>query len=88
LLYFLVQVNMGSGYETTHRYIGPTSLDPAFNGNGYFDFTLSVVDLSAFDGTDEVRFVASWDQASAGAENFFVWRGSSVTVPGSLRRSP
>lgn len=81
LLEFLVQVNTGSGYVTTHFYNGPTSLDPAFNGNGYFDFTLSLVDLSSFSATDEVRFYARWDQASAGAENFFVWRGSSVSVP-------
>jgi hypothetical protein len=56
-------------------------LDPAFNGNGFFDFTLSTIDLTSFAATDIVRFDTRWYRASDGAENFFVSRGVDVPEP-------
>lgn len=57
------------------EYVGPGNLDPAFNGNGYFDFVLSTIDLTPFADGDTVAFRASWTQATDGAENFFVFTG-------------
>jgi PEP-CTERM motif len=60
---------------------GPASLDPNFNGNGYFDFLLKTVDLSSFASNAIVTFRAAWDQASDGAENFFLVRSTTTQVP-------
>ncbi len=53
----------------------------AFNGNGFFDWTLSTIDLSQYAGTDKVTFHAAWDNASDGPENFFLYKGPVVPVP-------
>jgi len=56
-------------------YLGPDALlDPINNGNGFFDFLLSTVDLSAYADSAVVVFRAAWSGASDGAENFFVVR--------------
>jgi hypothetical protein len=75
--YFRVFVNGVQQYE----YEGDGVLDPAFNGNGFFDFTLSTIDLTSFAATDIVRFDTRWYRASDGAENFFVYRGVDVPEP-------
>jgi len=77
---FEVNVNSGAGYVTRFLYTGPGSLAPEFNGNGYFDYTLSTIDLSSFAAGDLVQFRAVWDQATDGAENFFVSR-QVVAIP-------
>lgn len=69
-----------------YQYTGPGSLDPNFNGNGYFDFLLKTVDLSSFADSAVVTFRAVWHQATDGAENFFLVRhgpGTSVPEPGT-----
>jgi hypothetical protein len=65
---------------------GPTVIDPTFNGNGFFDFILKTVDLSSFADSAVVTFRAAWDNASDGAENFFLVRHTpttSVPEPGT-----
>ena len=84
LLRFEVNVDrlsVAGGFVTEFLYTGPGSLNPAFNGNGYFDFTLNQIDLTSYAVGDLVQFRAVWDQASDGAENFFVYRGALPPIP-------
>lgn len=62
-------------------YYTDTLLDPAFNGNGFFDFTLRTIDLTAYAADAIVTFRAHWNNATDGAENFFVFRDSTTEVP-------
>lgn len=62
-----------------YNYVGPTNIgNVANNGNGYADWTLGLVDLSAFAG-HTFAFHAQWSGASDGAESFFL-----VPVPGPI----
>lgn len=65
---------------------GGFNIGAAFaNGNGYFDWYLSTIDLTSFSDTDVVIFHAVWDHASDGAENFFlVRREAEVPEPATL----
>lgn len=84
LLRFEVNVDrlsVAGGFVTEFLFVGPSSLAPAFNGNGYFDYTLNTIDLTSFAAGDLVQFRAVWDQASDGAENFFVYRGALPPIP-------
>jgi hypothetical protein len=68
-------------------YTGPTVIGGVSNnGNGYADWTLRTVDLSAFDDDDEVVFHAVWDNASDGGESYFLipQDGQVVPEPASL----
>lgn len=57
-----------------YQYTGPGSIgNPlANNGNGFGDWLLNTFDLSALVPTDNIRFHAVWDNASDGAESFFL----------------
>lgn len=66
---FEVIVNGVVAYD----YVGPTNIgNIANNGNGFADWTLGVVDLSGFAPNSTVLFHAVWNNASAGAESFFL----------------
>ena len=63
-----------------YNYIGPTVIGGVNNnGNGFGDWSLGVIDLSGFAQTATVLFHAVWNNASDGAESFFI-----VGVPGPL----
>jgi hypothetical protein len=51
------------------------------NGNGFADYTLSTVDLSGLPTTDQILFHAVWNNASDGAESFFL---VPQAVPGPI----
>jgi hypothetical protein len=62
-----------------YNYVGPTNIGSVNNnGNGFADWTLSAVDLTGLAGTATVLFHAVWNNASDGAESFF------LVVPGPL----
>jgi hypothetical protein len=64
-----------------YNFVGPASIDPLNNGNGFGDYTLGVIDLSLFAPTDTVLFHAVFDGASDGAESFFIVGSSPTAVP-------
>jgi len=71
-----------------YNYIGPTVIgDVDNNGNGYADWTLGVIDLSALSGTDGILFHAVWNNAVDGAESFFLIQASAAHVPEPLTLS-
>ena len=56
-----------------YNYVGPTVIGGiANNGNGYGDWTLSTISLAGRAPTDTVLFHAVWNNASDGAESFFL----------------
>ena len=62
-----------------YNYVGPTNIGGVNNnGNGCADWTLGTVDLTGLAGTATVLFHAVWNNASDGAELFF------LVVPGPL----
>jgi len=57
------------------------------NGNGFADWTLSTVSLAGLLPTDQVLFHAVWNNASDGAESFFIVPGTptpQIPEPGTL----
>jgi hypothetical protein len=60
-------------------FTGPASIAPGNNGNGFADYTLSPISLVGLAPTDTVLFHAFWNNASDGAESFFL-----VSVPSPL----
>jgi len=63
-------------------YNGPTVIGGVNNnGNGFADWTLRTVDLSAFAPGDTVVFRAVWNNASDGGESYFLVPQSVPTVP-------
>jgi hypothetical protein len=82
-----IDVNTSKGEETLqlfevintdtnavlYNYVGPHLIgDAANNGNGFGDFALGIVDLSALADTTHILFHAKWDGASDGGESFFL----------------
>ena len=66
---FQVIVNGAVIYD----FVGPTNIGTvANNGNGFADWTLGTIDLSAFADTATVLFHAVWNNASDGGESFFI----------------
>ena len=56
----------------------------ANNGNGYGDWTLGNVNLTGLAATDTVQFHARWQNASDGAESFFLFSTAApVPEPGT-----
>ena len=84
------------GFEEIYNFTGPEIIGTgSSNGNGFADWTLESIDLSSYADDALVYFNAVWDNASAGAESFFlVDRGATcsptdesctpVPEPGSL----
>ena len=63
-----------------YNFVGPAVIGNVNNnGNGFGDWSLGVIDLSGFAQTATVLFHAVWNNASDGAESFFI-----VGVPGPL----
>ena len=63
-----------------YNFIGPALIgNVANNGNGFGDWSLGVIDLSGLAQTATVLFHAVWNNATDGAESFFI-----VGVPGPL----
>ena len=56
-----------------YNYVGPTVIGGiANNGNGYADWTLGTINLSGYAVNTTVLFHAVWNNASDGAESFFL----------------
>ena len=56
-----------------YNYVGPTNIGNILNnGNGFADWVLGTVSLAGQDATDGILFHAVWNNASAGAESFFL----------------
>jgi hypothetical protein len=56
-----------------YNYVGPTNIGNVLNnGNGFADWVLGTVSLTGQDATDGILFHAVWNNASAGAESFFL----------------
>jgi hypothetical protein len=65
-----------------YSFVGPAPIGNVNNnGNGFADWTLGTIDLSAFADTATVLFHAVWSNASDGAESFFIVGASPVPVP-------
>ena len=63
-----------------YNFVGPALIgNVANNGNGFGDWSLGVIDLSGFAQTATVLFHAVWNNATDGAESFFI-----VAVPGPI----
>ena len=64
-----------------YNFVGPADIGHiSNNGNGWADFTLSTVNLAGLPSTDQILFHAVWNNASDGAESFFLLPGA-VPVP-------
>jgi LPXTG-motif cell wall-anchored protein len=78
LLLFEVIINGAVAYD----YIGPTDIgDVNNNGNGFADWTLGTVSLAGLAPGSTVLFHAVWNNASDGAESFFLVPTTTVTTP-------
>lgn len=53
----------------------------ANNGNGYGDWTLGSINLTGLAPTDTVQFHAKWQNATDGAESFFLFSTPTPPVP-------
>ena len=61
------------GFDEKYNFIGPSVIGTvASNGNGYGDWTLEMIDLSSYAPTALVYFRAFWNNASDGAESYFI----------------
>ncbi len=61
------------GFEEIYTFTGPELIGTgSSNGNGFADWTLESIDLSSYADDALVYFNAVWDNASAGAESFFL----------------
>jgi hypothetical protein len=68
-----------------YNYVGPTVIgNVANNGNGFGDWFLGTVDLSSYAANATVLFHAVWNNATDGAESFFLVKSSAVPEPGTL----
>ena len=70
-----------------YNFIGPTNIGNVNNnGNGFADWTLGDISLAGLAPTDTVLFHAVWNNASDGAESFFLVGapGPNVPEPGTL----
>ncbi len=76
----LFKVTVGTD---TFTYTGPTNIAGGINnGNGFFDWRLSTINLNGYNANTVVTFQAVWTNASDGAENFFLIP-SAVPEPGT-----
>ena len=65
-----------------YDYIGPTVIGGVNNnGNGFADWTLNTVNLAGHASTDLILFHAVWNNASDGAESFFLVPQTPVSTP-------
>jgi hypothetical protein len=76
----LGRANSASPYTALFTFTGPAPIgNVANNGNGFADWTLNSVNLAGLPSTEQILFHAFWNNASDGAESFFL-----VPVPGPL----
>ena len=79
----LARSNSLSPYSVLYNYVGPTNIGNINNnGNGFADFTLNTVSLAGLASTSQILFHAVWNNASDGAESFFLV--STLPVPGPI----
>ena len=62
-----------SPYSVLYNFVGPTNIGNVNNnGNGFADWTLNTVSLAGLPSTEQILFHAVWNNASDGAESFFL----------------
>ena len=67
-----------------YNYVGPTAIGSVNNnGNGWADWTLGTISLAGLPSTEQILFHAVWNNASDGAESFFLVSSINV-VPGPI----
>jgi len=67
-----------------YDYVGPTAIGSVNNnGNGWADWTLGTISLAGLPSTEQILFHAVWNNASDGAESFFLVSSINV-VPGPI----
>jgi hypothetical protein len=67
-----------------YNYVGPTNIGSVNNnGNGWADWTLGTISLAGLPSTEQILFHAVWNNASDGAESFFLVSSANV-VPGPI----
>ena len=72
-----------SPYSVLYNFVGPTNIGNVNNnGNGFADWTLNTVSLAGLPSTEQILFHAVWNNASDGAESFFLV--STLPVPGPI----
>ena len=68
-----------------YNFVGPALIgNIANNGNGFADFTLNTVSLAGLSPNALILFHAVWNNASDGAESFFLVPTSPVSTPEPL----
>ena len=81
----LVRPDSLSPYSVLYNFVGPTNIGNVNNnGNGFADWTLNTVSLAGLPSTEQILFHAVWNNASDGAESFFLVSSTSVAVPGPI----
>jgi hypothetical protein len=64
------------------HYTGPTVIGGVSNnGNGFGDWQLGTISLAGLQSTDLILFHAFWNNASDGAESFFLVSSANAVVP-------
>jgi hypothetical protein len=80
-LFEVLDLSKPAGSQVLYNFVGPALIgNIANNGNGFADFTLNTVSLAGLPSTDQILFHAFWNNASDGAESFFL----ISTVPGPI----
>ena len=77
------------GFEEIYNFTGPSIIGTgSSNGNGFADWTLGSIDLSSYADDALVYFNAVWDNASAGAESYFLVNNQGSCEPGDTSCTP
>jgi hypothetical protein len=86
-LFEVLQCTTAACTTTTvlYNFVGPANIGNVNNnGNGFGDYSLSTVSLAGLAPTDLILFHAVWNNASDGAESFFLVPTAAPPVPEPL----
>jgi len=72
-LFEVLDLSKPAGQQVLYNFVGPAPIgNIANNGNGFADWTLNTISLAGLPATDQILFHAFWNNASGGAESFFL----------------
>jgi hypothetical protein len=81
-LFEVLDLSKPAGQQVLFNFVGPAPIgNVANNGNGFADWTLNTVSLAGLPATDQILFHAFWNNASDGAESFFLIAAPGVPEP-------
>ncbi len=81
----LIDLDLPIGQRVIFDFTGDLALPDINNGNGKGDYLISGFDLSAVTPGDRLIFRASWNNASDGAESFYIVpQLTAVPIPAAL----